>query len=149
MFCVIEHRLLLVRILRSVNTRIKVAKENARLVHICAMNTYFNILFKEALMNMLIRNIKLVFFVSFMMVGLSFFVNTNVIADKHELMDISEFHQIINVINSSDIPDNVKNQLLRDMKVTLIENVRRANIPESTKRTIIMDIESSPLRLKN
>ncbi|VAW93865.1 hypothetical protein MNBD_GAMMA23-765 [hydrothermal vent metagenome] len=95
-------------------------------------------------MNMLIRNIKLVFFVSLMMVGLSSFVTTNAIADKHESMDISEFHQIIDVINSSDIPDKVKNQLLRDLKVTLIENVRRANIPESTKRTIIMDIESSP-----
>ncbi len=93
-------------------------------------------------MRMFIRNIKPIFFIS-LVITLSSFVNSNVMADKHSLIDISEFHKILDAINQSNIPEDVKNQLFRDMRTTLIENVRQANIPESTKQTIIRELESS------
>ncbi len=93
-------------------------------------------------MRMFIRNIKPIFFIS-LVITLSSFVNSNVMADKHSSVDISEFHKILDAINQSNIPEDVKNQLFRDMRTTLIENVRQANIPESTKQTIIRELESS------
>ncbi len=93
-------------------------------------------------MSMFIHNIKSIVLVS-LMVGSSFFINSNVMAEEPNSINISEFNQIIDTINQSNIPEEVKNQLFRDMRTTLIENVRKANIPESTKHTIIRDLENT------
>jgi len=91
---------------------------------------------------MLIRNMKSHLLTS-LLLGLSLFTTTIVMAEDATSFDIAEFHRILDAVNQSNIPDRVKKQLLRDMRNTLIENVQQANIPEDKKRRFIQDLEST------
>ena len=91
---------------------------------------------------MLIRTTKSHLLAS-LLFSLSLFTNTMAMAQDANSLDIAEFHQILDSINQSKIPDNLKDQLFRDMKTTMIENVREAKIPEDVKRTLINDLEST------
>ena len=64
-------------------------------------------------------------------------------AEQADTFDIAEFHHILDSINKAKVPDNVKDQLFRDMKTSMIENVRHANIPEEVKAVLIKDLEST------
>lgn len=78
-----------------------------------------------------------------LLLGFILFTTTMVIAEDAKPLDIAEFHQILSSINQANIPDNVKEQLFRDMKTSMIENVRNATIPEDIKRVLIKDLEST------
>ena len=88
---------------------------------------------------MLIRSVTLV--------GLLFcgvlFAAPMTLAEEMVSFDIAEFHQILDAINKADIPDNIKDQLFKDLKNSMIENVRLATIPEENKRTLIKDLQSA------
>jgi len=74
---------------------------------------------------------------------LSLFTTNIALAQEAAEFDIVEFHKILDAINQSSIPDNLKDQLFRDLKTSMIENVRLADIPEKYKRTLIKDLESA------
>ncbi len=68
---------------------------------------------------------------------------TEVMAKDAASFNIVEFNHILEAINQAKIPENVKDQLYRDMKTSMIENVREAKIPENVKRQLIQDLESA------
>jgi hypothetical protein len=80
-----------------------------------------------------------------LLLGLSLFCNTMVIAQDQaaSTFNMAEFQQILDSIDQSNLPDSFKDQLFRDMKASLIENVRQAEIPEGVKRTLIKDLENT------
>ena len=80
-----------------------------------------------------------------LLLGLSLFCNAVVMAQDQDTgtFNIAEFQRILDSIDQSNLPDNFKDQLFRDMKASLIENVRQAEIPEDAKRTLIKDLEST------
>lgn len=75
--------------------------------------------------------------------GLSLAGATVAIAKDTASYNIVEFNHILDAINQARIPENVKDQLYRDMKTSMIENVREANIPDNIKRQLIQDLESA------
>jgi len=78
-----------------------------------------------------------------LLLSLCMFTSTVVMAEEPAPIDIAEFHHILDAINQANVPDNVKDQLFRDMKTSMIENVSHANIPEEVKRVLIKDLEST------
>jgi hypothetical protein len=77
-----------------------------------------------------------------LLLGLSLFT-TMAMAQDASSFNIAEFNQILDSINQAHIPENVKDQLFRDMKTSMLENVRTAKIPEDVKRVLIKDLEST------
>ncbi len=55
--------------------------------------------------------------------------------------DITEYHQIIDKINESEIPEHLKNQLFNDLKTNMIETVRNSDVPEKIKKRLIQDLQ--------
>lgn len=91
---------------------------------------------------MLIRSIKAIALISsLLMVNLG--IASVAVAENADAINIQEYHQILDAINKSDVPDDVKNQLFRDMKTTLIENIRQAKIPDDIKHRLIQDLETT------
>ena len=78
-----------------------------------------------------------------LLLSLSLFTSTITVAEEKSTFNVAEFHQILESINQANIPDNVKEQLFQDLKISMIENVRMAKIPEEVKRTLIKDLEST------
>ena len=81
-------------------------------------------------------------FTTLVLLALSFSTVNISIAQDGSSFDIAEFNQIVDSINQSNISDDRKNQLIRDMQTTMIENVQLADIPADTKRALIKDLES-------
>ena len=78
-----------------------------------------------------------------LLLALSLFATDLAIADDTTSIDIAEFHHILDAIDQANVPDNVKDQLFRDMKTSMIENVSHANIPDEVKKVLIQDLEST------
>ena len=78
-----------------------------------------------------------------LVVGL--FTNTTVMAQEQaaDTLNMAEFQHILDSINESNLPDNIKDQLYRDMKTSLIETVRQAEVSEEVKRKLIRDLQST------
>ena len=64
-------------------------------------------------------------------------------AENARSQDIKQYHQILDAIKNSEVPEDVKNQLFRDMKTNLIENIRQSNAPEEVKQNLIKDLENT------
>ena len=91
---------------------------------------------------MLIRTLKPTI-LSSLLLCLGLFATNLAIAEDTAPIDIAEFHHILDAINEAKVPDNVKDQLFRDMKTSMIENVRHAKMPEEVKKVLIQDLEST------
>jgi len=81
-------------------------------------------------------------FTTLVLLALNFSAANISIAQDASSFDIAEFNQIVDSINQSNISDDRKIQLIRDMQTTMIENVQLADIPVDTKRALIKDLES-------
>ena len=81
-------------------------------------------------------------FTTIVLLALNFSTANISIAQDATSFDIAEFNQIVDSINQSNISDDRKKQLIRDMQTTMIENVQLADIPADTKRALIKDLES-------
>ena len=64
-------------------------------------------------------------------------------AENANSVDIQQYHQILDAINNSEVPEEVKNQLFRDMKTNLIEKIRQSNAPEEVKKNLVKDLENT------
>ena len=91
---------------------------------------------------MFIRTLKSTILAS-LLLALGLFATNLAMAEDAPSIDIAEFHHILDAINQAKVPDNVKDQLFRDMKTSMIENVRHANIPDEVKSVLIKDLEST------
>ncbi len=78
-----------------------------------------------------------------LLLGLSLFTTTMAMAQDATSFDVAEFNKILDAINQANIPDNVKDRLFRDLRTSMIENVRLADIPENVKRTLIKDLQTT------
>ena len=58
-------------------------------------------------------------------------------------LDIEEIHTMLEKIQSSEVPDEVKQQMIRDIRTTLIEKVRQSDLPEETRNQLIKDLEAT------
>ncbi len=87
-------------------------------------------------------SIRIVTLAGLLFCGALFAMPITMAADEASF-NIAEFNQILESINKANIPDNVKDQLFKDLKVSMIENVRMADITDEVKRTLIKDLESA------
>ena len=77
--------------------------------------------------------------------GVSLFTSTMAVAQNQDAnaLNVTELQRILDAINASNLPDNIKDQLFRDMRTSFIENVHQAEIPDDVKRALIRDLEST------
>ena len=92
-------------------------------------------------MSMKHKLIKTIFSTFCLLLILSF--SSQARSESNSSINIEQYHQLLDAINKSNAPDNVKDQLFQDMRTTLIESVRQADIPDDVKRTLIKDLEST------